>query len=427
MQKQSTAAVRFSGTALFFLMFVFGFTPTNNGLAQPEAPEIDWPNIELARVGTFTVDKPSHITHAGDGTNRLFIVEQDGKIRILEDTVLSSVPFLDIAGRVASPADGPNHDEQGLLSVAFPPGYSQKDYFYVYYTRNDNNNVVSRFHLSDFDQADPQSEEQLLVMNHPTHTNHNGGQIAFGPDGYLYIATGDGGSGGDPFNNAQNRASLLGKILRIDTEYIDQNITLAEENIYLPFMFSNAAGDPFAYRIPPSNPFVGQSAYRPEIWALGLRNPWRFSFDRDTGALYIGDVGQGSWEEIDFEPPAGQGGGGRNYGWRLMEGLHCYNPSNCSQAGLTLPIWEYANTHNPCASVTGGFVYRGAAYPSLRGIYLYTDFCMGKLWGLARESDQWQHHDFQVTHQWITSFGENESGELFAVDRNGPVYRIRVP
>lgn len=396
------------------------------GRTQSQAPEIEWPEVQLVRVGTFAVSRPTYLTHSADGSGRIFIVEQDGRIQILEGSTLRNTPFLDIGSRVRSPADGPDRNEEGLLGLAFPPQYAQKGYFYVYYTRNSGNNVVSRFHLINPNQADPQSEEPVLVLDHPTYGNHNGGQIAFGPDGYLYIGTGDGGGGGDPFNNAQNRASLLGKILRIDTEFATQaDVVLAEENIYLPFMFSPGSGSPPMYLVPPDNPFVSQPAYRAEIWAYGMRNPWRFSFDRQTGELFIGDVGQGSWEEIDYQ--AADDPGGRNYGWRLMEGSHCYNPANCSTAGLTLPIWEYSESGAACASVTGGYVYRGSDFPALHGIYLFTDYCGGRIQGLGRESGAWQQHDFMISEPWITSFGEDEAGELYAVNRSGAVYQVTVP
>jgi glucose/arabinose dehydrogenase len=334
---------------------------------------------------------------------------------------------LDIDGRVRAPGDSGAGNEEGLLSVAFPPNYAAKGWFYVYYTKNDGNNVVSRFRLLNANQADPNSEQQIITFDHPTHTNHNGGQIVFGPDGYLYIGTGDGGSGGDPNNNGQNPTALLGKLLRIHTEIIPPANIQTPFEYYLPLVSFDSPPGPMAYRIPADNPFVGQPGYRAEIWALGLRNPWRFSHDRQTGALYLADVGQENWEEINYQPPIAQGGGGENYGWRRMEGMHCYPPgSNCNPAGLTLPVAEYANTNNPCASVSGGYVYRGAAYPELHGIYLYADYCMGTIWGLGFENG-WQTHLFNENEGGITSFGENQAGELFAVDRAGGVFRVTVP
>ncbi len=264
--------------------------------------------------------------------------------------------FLDITDRVRSGG------ERGLLGLAFPPGYADKGYFYVNYTALNGATTISRFRLiaGDPNRADPASEEILLVIAQP-YANHNGGQIAFSPrDGYLYVGMGDGGSGGDPQNRAQNPAELLGKLLRLDVE--------------------GAVGTASAYLVPPTNPYTATIGYRPEIWALGLRNPWRFSFDRQTGDLYIGDVGQGLWEEIDYQPASSAGG--QNYGWRIMEGAHCYNPDPCDSTGLTLPIWEYSHSAGQC--VTGGYVYRGDDYPDLAGMYIFGDYVSGAIWGLRR-------------------------------------------
>lgn len=420
-------ALKFARVLLLSLL-VISLTSAPEIQAQTNAPDIVWPDVELVQIPNLSLNSPVHLTHAGDGSGRLFIVEQGGQIKILENGSLRSTPFLDIRSNVLAPGDPGAGNEEGLLSVAFPPGYAAKDYFYVYYTKNDSNNVVSRFHLLDANRADPDSEEPILQLSHPVNHNHNGGQIAFGPDGYLYVGTGDGGGGGDPNNNAQNPGVLLGKLLRIDTEFGPPANTAAPYVYYFPIIQTSGTATPPTYRIPPDNPFVGQAGYRPEIWALGLRNPWRFSHDRQTGALYIGDVGQGNWEEIDYQPPIAQGGGGENYGWRIMEALHCYPPgANCNTAGLTLPIQEYANTNNPCASVTGGYVYRGTDYPGLQGIYVYTDYCMGQIWGLAREGGVWENHRFDPTETGITSFGEDQDGELYAVDRNEGIYRITVP
>jgi len=251
------------------------------------------------------------VTNARDGSGNLYVVEQGGRIRLVKKGTLQAASFLDVSGRVLSGG------EQGLLGLVFPPGYATKRYFYVNYTRTpDGSTVIARYRVTvDPDVADPASEEILLVIPQP-FANHNGGQIAFGPDGFFYIGMGDGGSGGDPDNNAQNPASLLGKMLRIDVE-----------------------SGPFPYAIPPSNPFVQAAGFRGEIWALGLRNPWRFSFDRQTGDLYVGDVGQGSFEEVDFQPAGSPGG--ENYGWRIMEGAHCFGDPACSQVGLALPVAEY--------------------------------------------------------------------------------------
>jgi glucose/arabinose dehydrogenase len=352
---------------------------------------------------------PVHITHTGDGSGRLFIVEQPGRIRVVKNGVLLATPFLDIS------STGANRvlfgGEQGLLSVAFPPGFNAKGYFYVYYTNLNGDNVAARYFLTaNPDVADPNSEVILQTFLHPTFANHNGGQLAFGPDSFLYIGIGDGGSGGDPNNNGQNPSTFLGKILRIDVESV-----------------ANPRID--TYVIPPSNPFVATQGSLPEIWALGLRNPFRFSFDRLTGDLYIGDVGQNLFEEVDFQPAASPGG--QNYGWSIMEGFHCFNKldfnnplSTCNQAGLTLPVVEYDHTQGDCA-VIGGFVYRGNLHPQMGGIYFYGDECTGRIRGLKRNGAVWQNRLLLDSPFTITSFGEDEAGELYLADYGiGDVYRI---
>jgi glucose/arabinose dehydrogenase len=345
---------------------------------------------------------PIYLTHAGDGSGRLFVVEQAGRIRTVLNGAVQST-FLDITDRVRSPING-GGQEEGLLSVAFPPGFgSTKDYFYVYYTFtfdvNEGYNRVSRFYINNNGAADPNSEEQVILFNHPLNRNHNGGQLVFGPDGYLYIATGDGGGGGDPMNNAQNPASLLGKILRIDVE---------------------SGVNP--YEIPPDNPFVGVQGYRPEIWALGLRNPWRVSFDRQTGDMVIGDVGQDNWEEIDFQPAASPGG--ENYGWNILEGTHCYNAATCDDSGMTPPIFEYPTNVDGACSVTGGYIYRGPS-STLNGIYFYGDFCSGKIWGLQNTGGNWSNHMFFDTTNMIPTFGEDQAGNLYFSDRvSGDIFMI---
>ena len=400
---------------------MFGFSPV--GLATRKNPQVIWPVITLVDLN-ISPSSPVHLTHAGDSSGRIFIVEQAGRIRIYQSGSLAGTPFLDINGRVRGPGDANAGNEEGLLSVAFPPNYAVKGYFYVYYTNLAGNNVVARYHLTSQNQADPNSEEIILTFNHPNATNHNGGQIAFGPDGYLYIATGDGGGGGDPNNNAQNPASLLGKILRIDPEpAVQPNLSGLNLN-YLPATFHTSSLPAAEYKIPLSNPFVFQAGYRAEIWALGFRNPWRFSFDRQTGDLYIADVGQNEYEEIDFQ--AAGFSGGANYGWRVMEGTHCFNPSNCSSAGFVLPVFEYPHTLGAC-SVTGGNVYRGSSEPELQGIYLFADYCNGNIWGLVRENNVWENHLFSANENHISSFGEDQAGNLYAVDKDGAVFLVSVP
>ncbi len=341
---------------------------------------------------------PVHITHAGDGSGRLFIVEQQGVIRIIKGGSVLPVPFLDISSRVRSGG------EQGLLSMVFQPGPSPgQRSFYVDYTGTAGvgDTVVSRFTTStEPDLADPATEQQLLTVVQP-FVNHNGGQLAFGPDGLLYIGMGDGGGAGDPLNNAQNPASLLGKILRIDP--------------------TGGA----TYTVPADNPFVSMPGFRPEIWALGLRNPWRFTFDRLTGALYIGDVGQDAFEEIDLQKAAGSGG--QNYGWNIMEGFVCFLTPTCDQTGLTPPVHVYDHSQGDCA-VTGGFVYRGGEFPGLQGVYLYGDFCSGRIWGLRQNGAIWENELLLDSGLNISTFGEDEAGNLYVADiSSGSIYKIIVP
>jgi uncharacterized protein (TIGR03437 family) len=338
------------------------------------------------------ISAPTDIQNAGDGSGRLFLAQQNGVIRLWKDGALALRPFLDISGKTRA------NGEQGLLGLAFPPGFAQKQRFYVHYTDLRGDTTVAMYRMSsDPDVADPASETVLLKVTQP-FANHNGGQIRFGPDGYLYVGLGDGGSGGDPQGNAQSRATLLGKILRLDVE-----------------------SQPGTLRIPADNPFVGQASALGEIWAYGLRNPWRLSFDRDTGDLWIADVGQGAYEEIDFQPASSRGG--ENYGWNRMEGAHCYTPG-CNQQGLVLPVAEYSHADGSC-SVTGGFVYRGRQSPGLRGIYLYGDYCSGKIWGIERQGATFGSRLLASTRYNIATFGEDEAGEVYVADAgSGTIYRI---
>jgi glucose/arabinose dehydrogenase len=344
------------------------------------------------------LNNPVHVTNAGD--RRLFVVEQSGRIRIVENGQLLSTPFLDISSRISSGG------EQGLLSVAFPPGYASKGHFYVNYTDTNGDTVIARYRLSaNANQADPGSEEIVLKIPQP-FDNHNGGQLAFGPDGYLYIGMGDGGSGGDPQNNAQNPASLLGKMLRIDVESGSRTYTIPRSN---PFL---AATDP-------------QDQFRDEIWSLGWRNPWRFSFDRQTGDLFMADVGQNAVEEVNFQSASSTGG--ENYGWRLFEGNQPYsaNPGD-STAGFTFPVATY--THDQGRSVTGGFVFRGNPSSTLQGIYLYGDFINGRIWGLRRTGTTWENTLLTDTAYGISTFGEDQAGSLYVADYfTGTIYRISAP
>ena len=338
---------------------------------------------------------PVAITHAGD--TRLFLTQQRGTVVIWDGTRILPAPFLDVTNLVLC------CDERGLLSVAFHPKYKENGFFYVDYTETagPGTTVIARYRVSPIDpnRADPASAKVLLRIAQP-FANHNGGQLQFGPDGYLYIGMGDGGSAGDPGNRAQNLAERLGKILRIDVD----------------------SGDP--YGIPPSNPFVTTSGARPEIWAYGLRNPWRFAFDRATSDLWIADVGQGSFEEIDFQPSTSIGG--ENYGWRRLEAGHCFNPSsNCENFTNVKPVIEYSHTAGAC-SVSGGYVYRGSRYQRLAGTYLYGDYCNGMIWGATHPSNSFSNTHLLIdTTLAISTFGEDLNGELYVADYNsGRLYHI---
>lgn len=330
--------------------------------------------------------QPVAVAHAGDGSGRLFVALQGGQVMIFDGERVLPTPFLDIRDRVASGG------ERGLLGIAFHPDFARNRFFFVNYTNPAGNTVVSRFRAA---QRKPnvalsRSERRVLEVAQP-YANHNGGQLQFGPDGYLYIGMGDGGSGGDPENRAQDPGTFLGKLLRIDV-------------------------DRHPYRIPADNPFVNRTDVRPEIWALGLRNPWRFSFDRTTGDLYIADVGQGSWEEVNFQPAGSPGG--QNYGWRRMEGRHCFDPpSDCDDGTLTLPVLEY--DHGVGRSITGGYVYRGSRVPELVGRYVYGDFASGRMWAARSVDGTWISEELPPSFTLISSFGEDEPGELYLTDYAG--------
>lgn len=340
---------------------------------------------------------PLALENAGDGSGRLFVVEQSGVIRILEQGVIRSVPFLDISSWVGSLGN-----EQGLLGLVFHPAFKENGYFYVNYTDRNGDTVVARYHsdvtLPVGQQAgDPVSELILLRVRQP-YANHNGGDLLFGPDHMLWIGLGDGGSGGDPLGYGQSLQILLGKLLRIDVDH----------------------GDPYA--IPSDNPFVSGGGL-PEIWAYGLRNPWRFTCDSQTGDLYIGDVGQNQWEEIDFLP-AGFTGVPANFGWNIWEGTHPYLAGDAGSASnLIVPVFEYQ--HIPDCSVTGGEVYRGRNLPAFNGIYLFGDYCSGTIRGLLQEvPNVWQEQTLFTTTFHISSFGLDEDGEVYLLDLAGGVYRL---
>ena len=380
-----------ASAAICWLLQVIGGTMSTAMAADASARSTD-AGIELVPVVESGLKLPLFLTHAGDGSGQLFVVEQGGTIRIIDRGALQNTPFLDIRDRVWTKGD-----EQGLLGLAFHPDHKANGRFFVNYNRReDGATVVAEYSRQGRSlQAAGDSEHILMVVPQP-YLNHNGGMIAFGPDRLLYIGRGDGGSRGDPQNRAQNSQEWLGKILRID---VDRDRP---------------------YAIPPDNPYAAGGG-RAEIFALGIRNPWRFSFDRETGLLWLADVGQYKWEEVDLVVAGG------NYGWRIMEGAHCYNPEEgCSVEGLIFPIAEYGHEQGRC-SITGGYVYRGTAVPTVRGTYLFGDYCSGELFALSASANRRSSTAPRVLLQTglrISSFGEDEAGELYLVDYKGAVYRL---
>ena len=352
---------------------------------RPMRVKRTFPNLTFQRL--------TNLVQPDDGHDHIFVTEQAGRIRVFpnDQQTTEAAIFMDISDRVSEASN-----EEGLLGLAFDPGYRDNGYFYVYYSAaNPRRSVLSRFSVSQDDpnSADPNSESIIMEIPQP-FPNHNGGQLAFGLDGYLYIGLGDGGAGGDPRGNGQNVGTLLASILRIDV----------------------SGGK--SSRVPPDNPFVGVEGARKEIWAYGLRNPWRFSFDEHTGLLWVADVGQSRWEEIDIVKV------GLNYGWNIMEGPHCFSTStNCDKTGLELPLWEY--DHSDGCSITGGYVYRGRGTPSLLGAYVYGDYCSGKIWGLRYDgnivTEQMLLIDSEVL---ITSFGQDLARNLYILSRSEGIYYL---
>lgn len=375
--------------ALLVLTVVLPQPACQSGQTGGQTPDPLVVALELVVSG---LTEPLDLQHAGDSSGRLFIVEKRGTIRIFRNGAVPTSFFLDIRDRVVSAG------EQGLLGLAFHPNFRQNRRFFVNYTRNQGGQVQSVIaeylaSATNPDQADP-TETIVLTVNQPGFSNHKGGQLAFGSDGILYIALGDGGGAGDPQGNAQNVNVLLGKLLRIDVDSTRP------------------------YVAPPDNPFAGRAG-ADEIWVYGLRNPWRFSFDRQTGRGFIADVGQNDYEEIDLMAR------GANYGWNIMEGAHCYPPpaTGCNMAGLTLPIAEYARPEGQ--SVTGGYVYRGVQIPALEGYYVFGDFISGRIWALREVSGRWERTQLLATQLSISSFGMDQQGELYVVDFAGQVFRLR--
>jgi glucose/arabinose dehydrogenase len=356
--------------------------------------------FEPARI-TLTLDAvtdipgaPLGVVASGDGTGRLFVVDQGGLIWTVQDGKRADEAFLDVSDEVT--AGG----ERGLLGLAFHPTFPDDPRFFIYYSTRDSRQVVAERRLDPANpgRADPRYERVMLSVD-DFASNHNGGAVVFGPDRYLYIATGDGGGGGDPEGNGQRLDTLLAKILRIDVPA------------------SEGRGE---YAVPADNPFVGRDGARPEIWHTGLRNPWRFSFDRAQGDMWIGDVGQGAWEEIDV---ARRGASGLNFGWSIREGRHCYRGESCSRDGLTEPVTEYS--HDLGCSVTGGVVYRGSRWPALVGSYLFADYCSGRVWAIDATKDQVEEPVVVAeSERSISSFGEDEAGEVYVTDLGGMLLRL---
>ncbi len=358
------------------------------------ACDFDGGSPYLAKPFLTGLDRPLYLVQAPGDASRHYLLEQSGRVRVTLNGKLQAQPFLDLSATVFDPSER-GGGERGLLGLALHPGFEENRRFFVNFTDQEGHTQVVEYRAPNGDRADPGSARSIMKIEQP-YTNHNGGCIEFGPDGFLYIGMGDGGGKGDPDNHAQDLSSLLGKLLRIDVD------------------------GPQPYRIPPGNPFVGIKDARPEIWACGLRNPWRFSFDPDTGDLWIADVGQKAWEEIDMEPAGSPGG--LNYGWRLREGAHCFDPpEDCDQPGLVDPVFEYSHATGGC-SITGGYLYRGEDLPGLRGKYLFADWCVGKVWALDPATGR--HENVLKDMGPVTSFGRGLNGELFICIGDGGVHRL---
>lgn len=338
-------------------------------------------------------ERPLAVTNTGYD-ERLFVVEQTGRIRIVEDGQILATPFLDVSAKISTGG------ERGLLSVAFHPDYNDNGRFFVNYTDRAGNTVISEYRVSSEPNVAAADSERVLLTFEQPYANHNGGQLAFGLDGYLYIGTGDGGAANDPLNAGQDLSTLLGKLLRIDVDN----------------------GEPYA--VPEGNPFVGQEGAQPEIWAYGLRNPWRFSFDQQTGDLFIADVGQNAFEEVNFQPSSSTGG--ENYGWRVAEGAHCFQPAQgCDTAGITMPIMEYSHRSGAGRSITGGYLYRGNAVSTLEDAYIFGDFVSGNIWASTFNGENWATVQLFNTNYAIAAFGQDAAGELYVLDYNtGTLYRF---
>ncbi|MGB1286679.1 MAG: PQQ-dependent sugar dehydrogenase [Aggregatilineales bacterium] len=342
------------------------------------------------------LSRPLFLTHAGDDSGRLFLVQQGGVIYVVDGETYEQRVFLDVSNLVTSSANGGGYTEQGLLGLAFHPKYSENGMFFIYYTDASGNTAIARYRVSDDASVADAASGEIFFTHPQPFGNHNGGHMAFGADGYLYVSLGDGGAANDPLGSGQNPTTLLGSILRLNVD--------AETD----------------YTIPEDNPFVGSDAGADEVWSYGLRNVWRFSFDSATGDIYIGDVGQNQYEEINFEPADSPGG--VNYGWNAFEASTVFN-QNVSAENAVMPVAEY--NHSEGCSITAGYIYRGDAIPELQATYLYSDYCTGRVWYAYRDVDEsWQYDTLFETGNQVSSFGEDESGELYIIDYSGAVMKI---
>jgi len=361
--------------------------------ALPDPTDYTWETV------VDGLDNPIYVTPAGDGSGRLFAVEQPGYVLVVEDGEINSTPFLDLSELLPRIVIQARYTEQGLLGLAFHPDFEENGLFFINYTNSDGHTVIARYAVSENNpnRADLLSAEEIMFYEQPLD-NHNGGHLAFGPDRMLYIATGDGGGAGDPGLNGQNPATIHGALLRIDVD-----------------------NDEAGYVVPDDNPFIETEGFLPEIWVFGLRNPWRFSFDRANGDLFIADVGQEMWEEINYL--SADEAGGQNFGWNTYEGFDIYRAETEAVSEVTDPIVAY--DHSEGCSVTGGYVYRGEAMPELNGVYIYGDYCNGNVFAAyLDENGDWQAELFMQTEFVISSFGEGENGELYLVDYKGGIYQL---
>lgn len=365
----------------------------------------------------ISLTEPVAVRHAGDASGRLFIAEQGGTIKIYDGTNLLATNFLDISSKVNNNSSG----EQGLLGLDFDPNYTTNGFFYVFYSKsgaNQGDSIIERYTVSgDVNVANPNSGVTIMRIAQP-FSNHNGGDIHFGPDGYLYIGTGDGGSGGDPGNRAQSLNTLLGKILRIDVSSTEPIFSNSFETTASKCGLDSVPG---SYKIPSDNPFLSNPTTCAEIWAYGLRNPYRWSFDKQTGDLIIGDVGQNTYEEVDFQ--AASSNGGENYGWRCREGAHDFNTSLCTGSeNFTEPVIDLPQSSNNGCSVMGGYVYRGSAIPSIQGLYIFSDYCGGEI-NFANPNTNWSFEQLEDVGFGTRGFGEDEQGEIYHI-YNNDIYKF---